>query len=57
MIALGEVGIGAIYLGNVDTTYNIKILDNDSQGKIQKTGIFLREKGPAGTIQHVDISV
>lgn len=57
LFALGEKGIGAIYLGNVDTLFSMKDQNNDLQGQIQKTGVFLKEDGEAGTIQHIDFAV
>lgn len=55
LLALGEVGIGAIYLGNASTIFSLKGSTNQSLGEIQKTGLFLRENGTAGTIQHIDL--
>lgn len=57
LFALGHKGIGAIYLGNVDTEFGLKNSQNQLTGEISKTGIFLRENGSAGTIQHVDFIV
>lgn len=57
LFALGAKGIGAIYLGNVSTAFDIKTSANDSLGSIAHSGIFLRESGVAGTIQHVDLVV
>ncbi len=57
LLALGAKGIGAIYLGNVDTSYALKNDQNQELGSIARTGIFLRENGVAGTIQHVDLAV
>lgn len=57
LFALGQKGIGAIYLGNVDTNYSLKNSNNDTDGQIMKTGIYLHEGGYAGTIQHVDIAI
>jgi len=57
LLALGEKGIGAIYLGNVSTSFALKNTSNQLDAQIQKTGIFLRENGSAGTVQHVDLSV
>ena len=57
LLALGEKGIGAIYLGSVDTGFALKNSSNELNAQIQKTGLFLREDGTAGTIQHVDLSV
>lgn len=57
LFALGVKGIGAIYLGNVDTSYTLKNDKNRELGEIARSGIFLRENGVAGTIQHVDLAV
>lgn len=57
LFALGEKGIGAICLGNAATPFSLKGAGNMENGVIQKTGIFLRESGLAGTMQHVDLVV
>ncbi len=57
LFALGAMGIGAIYLGSVSTSFDIKTSSNDTLGNIAQSGIFLRENGTAGTIQHVDLVV
>lgn len=51
LVGLGVAGVGAIYLGNLSTEFTLK----DAQ--IRKTGIYLKENGEAGTIQHVDFAV
>ena len=57
LLALGEVGIGAIYLGYVDSLMGIVGSDGKANGQVAKTGIFIRENGLAGTVQHVDLVV
>ena len=57
LFALGAKGIGAIYLGSAATAYDLKTSANESLGSIARSGIFLRESGLAGTIQHVDLTV
>jgi len=57
LVALGEKGIGAIYLGNVGTQFSINNAENIENGQVVRTGIFLRENGTAGTIQHIDLSI
>lgn len=57
LLALGEVGIGAIYLGYAETRFSLKGAGNQQLGEIQKTGIFLKENGIAGTLQHIDLAV
>lgn len=57
LFALGEKGIGAIYLGNVSTSFALKDTSNQTNAQLQRTGIFLREDGTAGTIQHIDLAI
>ncbi|PKM95126.1 MAG: hypothetical protein CVU84_07330 [Firmicutes bacterium HGW-Firmicutes-1] len=57
LFAIGQKGIGAIYLNAIQSEYELKDVSNNLLGKIQQTSIFLREDGTAGTIQHVDLSV
>jgi hypothetical protein len=57
LFALGQIGVGAIYLGNIESRFSLKDNSNNSLGEIQKTGIFLSESGTAGTIHHIDIVV
>ncbi|HEY9061383.1 MAG TPA: hypothetical protein VIO64_12895 [Pseudobacteroides sp.] len=57
LFALGEKGIGAIYLGNISTQFNFKNAEGTSNGQLQKTGIFVKEDNTVGTIQHIDLSI
>lgn len=57
LFALGEKGIGAIYLGSVATEFSLNGSRNRQNGALQRTGVFLRENGSAGTVQHVDLVV
>lgn len=58
LISLKEAGVGAIYLGNVSTDFNLNHAStNQTNAQIRKTGIFLKENGAAGTMQHVDFAI
>lgn len=58
LISLREAGVGAIYLGNIGTEFSLKEQGtNNTQGIIRSTGVFLKENGEAGTIQHVDYAL
>jgi len=57
LFALGQKGIGAIYLGSVNTEFSIKDTALQLQGQIRQTGIFLKENGGVGTVQHVDLAI
>lgn len=57
LYALAEKGLGAIYLGNVETDFTIKNNTDSVLAQIKKSGIYLNENGSVGTIQHIDLSV
>ncbi|WP_373482165.1 hypothetical protein [Acetobacterium sp.] len=57
LMALGQKGVGAIYLGNVSTSFALKGADNQTNAQLQRTGIYLNEDGSAGTIQHIDLVI
>ena len=54
---LKEKGLGAIFLGSVDTGFLLRDhSDNRVNAAIRKTGLFLYENGLAGTVQHLDLA-
>lgn len=55
LVSLKDADVGAIYLGNASTQFSVNDETNSMNAIIQKTGIFLKESGGAGTIQHVDL--
>lgn len=57
LLALGQKGVGAIYLGNAATEFAMKDSANQQHGQLRSTGIFLRENGTVGTMQQVDLAV
>ena len=58
LIAIGKAGVGAIYLGAASTQFSLNDLEtNETNGVIQKTGVFLKENGSVGTIQHIDFAI
>lgn len=56
LIALGEVGVGAIYLGSEETPFALKDENNKTLGMVRQSGLFLKENGDAGLIQQVDLA-
>ena len=56
LYSLKDKGVGAIYLGNADTSFDLKSADNVTNARIRKTGVFLYENGMAGTMQHLDLA-
>ncbi|HEY5562990.1 MAG TPA: hypothetical protein VIK72_14770 [Clostridiaceae bacterium] len=55
LFALGEKGIGAIYLGNTATEFTMKNSSNDTLGKVSQSGIFVREDGTVGTMGDIKV--
>lgn len=57
-ISLLKADVGAIYLGNASTEFSLKNEEtHDTNGIIRSTGIFLKESGGAGTVQHIDLAI
>ncbi|MDQ1244323.1 MAG: hypothetical protein QG565_663 [Campylobacterota bacterium] len=56
LVALGEVDIGAIYLGNTNGQFDIKNEKNDTLGRIRATGLFLNEDGTSGVMSQIDFA-
>lgn len=55
LLALGEAGIGAIYLGHMDGAFDLKDDSNALLGRIQSSGLYLREDGQAGSAHQIDL--
>jgi len=54
---LAQRNVGALYLGNIATPFDLKNSENDLQGQVRGSGIYLREDGSAGTLQQIDLVV
>lgn len=57
LIDLASADVGAIYLGNASTEFSLKDDAHNTNGIIQKTGIYLKETGGVGTVNHVDLTM
>lgn len=58
LIALGSKDVGAIYLGNANTQFNLNDIDtNQMNGQVASSGIFLKDSGGAGTVQQINLVV
>jgi len=56
LVALGEVGVGAVYLGNASGQFDIKNEKNETLGRIRATGLFLNEDGTSGVMSQIDFA-
>lgn len=58
LLTLKEAGVGALHLGYAQTQFSLNNMEtNKTNAEIKSTGIFLRENGTAGTLQHVDMVI
>ena len=58
LFALGQKDVGAIYLGNVSTAFDLATTDDNTLlGQVASTGLFLKESGGAGTVQQLNLVV
>ncbi len=57
LFALGEKGIGAIFLGNISAQFGLKDAGNQTLGEARTAGVFVKENGSAGVVQQIDLVV
>ncbi len=55
--SLRAAGVGAIYLGNVESPFALKDSSNNLQGQVARSGVVIMESGQARSIQQVDLVV
>ncbi len=54
---LKDKDVGAISLGRLQSSFDLKDGDNNLQGRILNSGLFLKEDGTPGTVQQLDLVV
>lgn len=54
LLDLKQANVGAIFLGHASTQFGLDGSDGKEQGVIRSTGLYLKETGEAGTVQHMD---
>ena len=57
LLALGEVGIGAIYLHSQASEFSYKTAKNQTLGEMKSSGIFLFEDSKVGNVSQIDLSI
>ncbi|OGV50286.1 MAG: hypothetical protein A2017_06775 [Lentisphaerae bacterium GWF2_44_16] len=57
LMAIGQAGIGAIYLGSANTQFSMNDAENNTKGKLAQTGFYLNENGTAGLVHELDLAV
>lgn len=56
LVALGEAGIGAIYLGSAASEFTYRNNNGGSLGALRASGMFLYESGRSGNISQIDFA-
>jgi hypothetical protein len=54
---LAQKGVGALYLGSLSTSFELKNTANQLLGQVRSTGVYLNENGSTGSLQQVDLVV
>lgn len=54
---LKQANVGALYLGNASTPFSLNNAQNQSDGQVRSTGVWISEDGKAHSLQEVDLSV
>ncbi|MCM1272407.1 MAG: hypothetical protein NC225_06215 [Clostridium sp.] len=58
LLDLKSANVGAIYLNSASTEFSLNNMEtNKTNGVIRSTGIYLKENGGVGTVQHVDLAI
>lgn len=56
--SLKERNVGAIYLGKQATPFELKTADNELQGAVRASGIYVKEDGSGvGSVQQIDLAI
>lgn len=54
LLSLKEAGVGAIFLGSQGTQFTLTDSSGNENAMVRRTGVYLKENGQVGTVQHVD---
>ncbi|WP_323816334.1 hypothetical protein [Cellvibrio sp. NN19] len=57
LMALGDKNIGAIFLGHVTSSFQLKDEQNNSLGEVVNSGVYLTEDGKVGVVQEINLTV
>lgn len=55
LLSLGMAGVGALYLGAIETAFAIKDEANNQLGQLRQTGLAVMESGRVTTMQQIDL--
>ncbi|MFZ6646814.1 hypothetical protein ACO0LO_13920 [Undibacterium sp. TJN25] len=57
LTSLKDAGVGALYLGSAGTSFQFKDAQNNTQGQLRSSGVWISEDGQAGALQQIDLTV
>jgi hypothetical protein len=57
LVGLGDMDVGAIFLGHVSSPFQLKDAQNNSLGEVANSGIYLTEDGKVGVVQEINLTV
>lgn len=57
IISAKDLGIGALYLGNASTQFSLNNSEQQTNGYVRKTGLYIKEDGNVGTMNHIDLTL
>ncbi|MCX9155158.1 hypothetical protein OPU71_03370 [Niveibacterium sp. 24ML] len=55
--SLADAGVGALYLGKVDTPFTLRTSEGSVAAAVRSSGVFLTESGEVGALQQIDVAV
>lgn len=56
LLSLKDADVGAIYLGSSSTRFSLTDSDNNLNGLVRSSGIYLKESGGSGHISQIDLA-
>ncbi|MBR7783099.1 hypothetical protein [Undibacterium luofuense] len=56
-ISLKDAGVGALFLGNAATGWDMRTPDGQQAARLGSSGFWLSENGTARALQHIDVKV
>jgi hypothetical protein len=57
LVGLKTTGVGALYLDNISSPFELKNSSNESQGTVKASSVYLKENGSVGTLQEIDLTL
>ena len=56
LLSLSQVDVGALYIGSTESNFTLTDDYNNVQGKVNQTGVFLKNSGEVANMQQIDFA-